>query len=184
MRLVHGFGEALGLAKIRLAGLHPDQVGMRRIGDGAGDARLDAVLDLIEALDRAAGLVIDKLLVALVNVGGQKLGGLGVGARDDQRRRAHDIGGEARGVEVADMGGGRNQNLAAEMAAFLLRGQLVLIMHARSARLDEGLHDLKRIERPAEPGLRVGDDRRKPCVDRQALRLPKSRSGRRAAKSC
>ena len=154
---------------------------MRRIGDGARDARLEPVAELVEAFDRAAGVVVDERLVALVDVGGDELGGLGVGARDDQRRRAHHVGGEPRGVEVADMRGGRDQHLAAEMAALLLRRELVLEVDAGGARLDEGLHDLEGVERAAEAGLGVGDDRREPGVDRQARCLPTSRSGRRAA---
>jgi hypothetical protein len=86
MRLVHGLGELAGLRQVRLAGFHPDQVAVRSIGDGTGDARLDAVLDLVEAFDRAAGIVVDEGLVALVDIGRQELGGLGIGAGDDQRR--------------------------------------------------------------------------------------------------
>ena len=127
------------------------------------------LLHLVEAFDRAAGIVVDEGLVALVDVGGQELGGLGVGAGDDQRRRAHHVGGEPRGVEVADVGRGRDQHLAAEMAALLLRRQLVLVVDAGSARLDEGLHDLEGVERTAEAGFGIGDDRREPGVDRQAV---------------
>ena len=145
---------------------------MRRIGDGARDAGLDAVPHLVEAFDRAAGVIVDEGLVALVDVGGQQLGGLGVGARDDQRRRAHHVGGKPRRVEVADMRRGRDQHLAAEMAALLLRSQLVLEVDAGRTRLDEGLHDLEGVERSAEAGFRIGDDRREPGVDRQARCLP------------
>ncbi len=51
---------------------------MRSIGNGAGNTGLDAVLDLIEAFCRAAGIVIDEGTIALINVRGQKLGGLGI----------------------------------------------------------------------------------------------------------
>ncbi len=101
---------------------------MRCIGDGARDARLDAVPDLVETFGRAACLIVDERLVALVDVRGQQLGGLGIGAGDDQRRRAHHVGGQPRRVEVADMRRRRDQHLAAEMAALLLRRQLVLVM--------------------------------------------------------
>ncbi len=56
----------------------------------------------------------------------------------------------------------RHQHLAAEMAALLLGRQLVLEMHARGARLDHRPHQLIGVERAAEPGLGVGDDRRHP----------------------
>ena len=99
----------------------------------------------------------------------EQLGRLGVGAGDDQRRRAHHVGGEPRGIEVADMRGGRDQHLAAEMAALLFRRELVLVVDAGRARLDERLHDLEGVERAAEAGFGVGDDRREPGLDRKPV---------------
>ena len=83
-------------------------------------------------------------------------------ARDEHRRHAADVGGESRGVERADELLGRDEHLAAEVAALLLRRELILVVDARGARLDHRLHQLERVERPAEAGLRVGDDRREP----------------------
>ncbi|MNX81846.1 hypothetical protein D3C86_1135490 [compost metagenome] len=65
----------------------------------------------------------------------------------------------------------RDQDLAAEMAALLFRCQLVFIVNTRRTRLDEGLHDFESVERPAETGLRIGNDRREPGIDRKALAL-------------
>ena len=56
----------------------------------------------------------------------------------------------------------RHQYLAAEMAAFLFGGELVLEMHACGTRFDHRLHQLVGVERAAETGLRIGDDRRHP----------------------
>ncbi len=67
------------------------------------------------------------------------------------------------------MGCSRDQNLAAEMAALLFRRELVLEVNARSAGFDEGLHDLESVQRSAETGFCIGDDRREPGVDGQAL---------------
>ena len=67
------------------------------------------------------------------------------------------------------MRGGRDQHLAAEMAALLFRGELVFVVDAGSARLDEGLHDLEGVERPAEAGLGIGDDGREPGLDRKPV---------------
>src|SRR3546814_5187380 len=50
------------------------------------------------------------------------------------------------------------------MAALLFRGELILIMDPRGARGDIGLHDLETVERPAEAGLGIGDDRREPIA--------------------
>ena len=58
----------------------------------------------------------------------------------------------------------------AEMAALLLRRQLVLEMHARRARLDIGLHDLESVKRAAEARLGVGHDRREPVHAVASLR--------------
>eukprot|EP01133_Synstelium_polycarpum_P027063 gene27062-biopygen23214 len=169
MLLAHAFGKTLGLFEIRLRRLAPDQVRVRRIGDRPGDAGVETVLDLIEAFRGPSGIIIDEWAVALVNIRGQKLCGFRIRAGDDQGRRSHDVGSKPRGIQVADMGSGRDQNLAAEMAALLFRCQLVLIMHTRSTGLDESLHDLEGIERAAEAGFRVRNDRCEPCIDRQAL---------------
>jgi len=61
------------------------------------------------------------------------------------------------------------KDLAAEMAALLFRGELVLEMNAGGAGLDIGLHDLEGVERTAEAGLRIGDDRGEPCLDGKAF---------------
>ena len=64
---------------------------------------------------------------------------------------------------------GRDQNLAAQVAALLFRRQLVLEVNAGRARLDEGLHDLEAVQRPAETGFRVGDDGNEPIALGPAL---------------
>src|SRR3546814_8234072 len=73
-------------------------------------------------------------MVAFVDVGRDELGALGVGAGDEEGRDAANIRREARGTEIADMGLGRDQHLTAEMAAFLLGGELVLEMDPGGAR--------------------------------------------------
>jgi hypothetical protein len=87
---------------------------------------------------------------------------VGVGPRDDQRRHVAHVGGEPRGVERLDVLPGRDEDLPAEVAALLLRGELVLEVHAGRARLDHRLHQLEGVQRPAEPGLGVGHDRSEP----------------------
>lgn len=171
MHLVHAFRKPARLFEIRLGCFAPDQVAIGRIGNRAGDAGLKTVLDLIETLDGAAGIVIHEGLVALIDVGGQELRGLRIRAGDNKRRHTHDIGRKPRRRQIADMRCRRDQNLAAEMAAFLFRCQLVFIMNTRRTCLDEGLHDFEGVERPAKTGLRISNDRREPGVDRKALAL-------------
>ena len=56
----------------------------------------------------------------------------------------------------------RDQHLAAHMAAFLLRGQLVLEMDACDAGLDIAARQFERVQRAAKAGLGIGDDRGEP----------------------
>src|SRR5215831_1464287 len=67
------------------------------------------------------------------------------------------------------MCGGRNQDLAAHMAALLLRRELVLEMNARGSGLDISARDLVRVERTAKAGFRVGHNRGKPVMPNCAL---------------
>ena len=76
-----------------------------------------------------------------------------------ERRHAEHVGREARRQEGADELAGRHEHLAAEMAALLLRRELILEVDARRARLDHPLHQLEGVQRAAEAGLGVGDDR-------------------------
>ena len=163
-------GELPRLDQIRMRGLPPQEIGIGRVGKAAGDAvrQTRAFLQSIETLGRALTFG-DEGAVALVDVGGDQLGRLGVGAGQDQGRHAADIGGQARGDEIADMGRSRDQDLAAHVAALLFRGQLVLEMDAGGAGLDERLHDLEAVERSAETGFSVGDDGQEPVARRTAL---------------
>ena len=52
---------------------------------------------------------------------------------------------------------------------FFSDGELVLEVDAGGARLDIGLHDLEAVQRAAEAGLGVGDDRREPVALGAAL---------------
>ena len=116
--------------------------------------------DAEEALGRA--LAGQELAVALVDVAREQRRGERVGARDEDGRHVEHVGGEPRGDERPDELARRDEHLAAEVAALLLRRELVLEVDAGGARLDERLHQLERVQRPAEAGLGVGDDRREP----------------------
>ena len=99
-----------------------------------------------------------ELLIARIDVAGDECGCVRIGPCDQQRGHVQDVGREARGDEVAHGGRGRDQHLAAHVATFFLRGQLVLEVHAGGAGLDHGLGQLEDIERTAKAGLAVGDD--------------------------
>ena len=100
-----GLGELARVGEVGMGGLPPQHVGVLSVGEAPGDAGVHAVAHAVEALRRAFA-VDDEGAVALVDVAGQQLGGLRVGAGDDQGGRAHHVGGEARGDQVALMRGG------------------------------------------------------------------------------
>ena len=174
---VHRLGETLRLR--RDSGARSPTTACRRtsrIGQAAGDAMIEAGAGLqAEEAFRRAAVGLDERAVALVDIGGDELGRFGVGAGDDEGRHAADVGGEARRDEAALMLRCRDQNLAAQMAALLFRGELVLEVNAGRAGVDIGLHDLEDVERAAEAGLRVGDDRREPVARSHCLRHARSR---------
>ena len=157
---VDRLGEGAGIVEVGVGGLPPQQVGIGRIGQAAGDGVLLAAAgaDAVEALRRA--VVADEGPVALVHVAGEELRALGIRPAQQHGRHALDVGGEAGGVQGADVLADRHQHLAAEMAALLLGGQLVLEVHARGAGIDHRPHQLIGVERAAEAGLGVGHDRR------------------------
>src|SRR6516162_2868114 len=157
-------GELLGHLEVRGAGLHPDQVGERRVSLRPRDAGLDAVLGPVETLTGA--LAGDERLVALVDVGRDERGRFGIGTGDHDGRHAADVGGQSGRGERADVLLGRDQDLSAQVATLLLRGQLVLPVRARDTGGDHGLLQLVDVERATEAGLAVGDDRRQPVLHR------------------
>ena len=121
----------------------------------------------MEALRRA--LPGDEGAVALVDVAGDELGAVRVRPREDHRGRAADVGREPRRAEVADVRLGRDQHLAAHVAALLLGRELVLEVNAAYAGLDVGLGDLEGVERPAEAGLGIRQDWREPARGAEAI---------------
>ena len=100
--------------------------------------------------------------VTLVDIGGDQVGRLGVGARDEDGGHAANVGREPCGDELVDGLLRRHEDLAAHVPAFLGRGQLILEVHAGGTGLDHLLHQLERVEHPAEARLGVRDDRLEP----------------------
>ena len=152
--------KTLGLGKIGPARLPPQHVAIRRVSEAAGDRVVEASArgDPVEAFRRP--LAGDERTVALIDVAGQELRRLGIGAAQQHGRYPLDIGGEPGGIQGPDVLADRHQHLAAEMTTFLFRSELVLEMHAGSARLDHRLHQFVGVERAAEAGFGIGNDRR------------------------
>ena len=98
--VVDRLGEALGLLEVGLGGLAPDHVGVGGVGEAAGDG-VHRCPPRMRKKPSAVRSPVEEGVVARVDVAGDQLGAVGVGARDEQRRHAQHVGGEARGDEVA-----------------------------------------------------------------------------------
>ena len=150
--------NALANARSGFAGLAPDEVGERRVGEAARHRLVEAVARLEEALDRA--LAGEERLVVVVDVRGDEVGRFGIGARQHDRRDTHAVCGEACRDELLDRLARRHEHLAAHVSALLDGSQLILEVHARGAGLDHRLHQLEGVQHAAEARFRIGDDRR------------------------
>ena len=158
--LVDRLGELPRLAEIGGRGLEPDEVGVRRVRESTRDGCLDPVAHAIEAL--RGPLAGDEVAVVLVDVAREEGCGERVRAGDEHGRHAADVGGQPRRAERPDELLRRHEYLAAEVAALLLRAELVLVMNPGGARLDHRAHELVGVKRPAETRLGVREDRREP----------------------
>src|SRR5207245_7072824 len=113
------------LAEVGRRRLEPEHVGVRSVGERANHRRVEAFAYAEEALGRPfAG---QELGVFRVDVRREQGRAEGVRSRDEYRVHAWDVGGEPRGRQRADELLGRNEDLAAEMAALLLRRELSLV---------------------------------------------------------
>ena len=114
---MHRLGKAPGLAEVGGRGLAPQDVGVRGVGDGPGNGGLDASPDAEESL--RGPLAREKRPVGRVDVAGEQVRPEGVGPGDDQGRHAGDVGRQAGCLQGADVLGGRDEDLAAHVAALL-----------------------------------------------------------------
>ena len=140
----------------------PDQVAVRRVRQAARDRLIDARLDPEEAFGGAfagAERAVDR-----IDVAGEQRRGFGVGPRDQHGRHVEHVHRQSGGDEILDRLLGRDEHFAAEMAALLLRRQLVFEMDAGRAGFDHRLGQLEHVERAAEAGFHVGHDRHEPVV--------------------
>ena len=166
-----GLGETLRLFEVGGRGFHPQQICIFGEGEATHDAALERVL-WVEPEEAFLGtLACQERAVALVDVGGDELRAFGIGAGDDHGRDTGRVGGEAGRVQVGDVLLYRDQDLAAHMAAFLLRGELIFEMDACRAGLDVVAGQLERVQRAAKAGLGIGDDRGEPVDVTLALKL-------------
>src|ERR671919_569965 len=160
--LVDRGGELARLAEVRGRRLAPNEVGVGRVREAPGDGGLEPARNAEEALGRP--LARDEGAVALVDIAGEERRAVRVRARDQERGDAADVCREPGRRQRPDELTGRDEHLAAEVAALLLRGELILEVHGRDPCFDHRLHELEGVEGAAEAGLRVGDDGSEPAA--------------------
>ena len=159
MLRMHSIGKVLGKHEVRRTGFAPHQVSVFSISHSAGNRLVQTLLGFVEAFGGA--LTGQERLVVGIVIAGQQIGGFCVGTSDHQGRHAIDVSGHARCNQLLHRFGGGHQNLAAHVAAFLDRSQLVFKVNATGASTDHGLHQFIGVEHAAKAGFRVGHDR---CV--------------------
>jgi hypothetical protein len=101
----------------------------------------------------------DERPIPLIDVGRQEVGAQRVRPRHQHGRDVQDVGGQASRHQRPDELAGGEQHLPPEVPALLLGRELIFEVHARGARLDHRGHQLEGVERAAEPGLGVRNDR-------------------------
>ncbi|MNZ79711.1 hypothetical protein D3C78_983220 [compost metagenome] len=148
-----GFGKLTCLVQVRLGGFTPHHVGVRGVGQAAGDGLLDTGLHLVEALGGA--LSGQEACIVGVGVRGQQVGRVGVGTGDHQGGGAADVGRQTGRDQFLHRFLARHQHLATHVAALLDRGQLIFEVHAGGARFNHAFHQLEGVQHAAETGFGV-----------------------------
>ena len=82
-------GEALRLFQMRLCRFAPDQVTIRRVRKSSGNGVTQSAPHLVEPLGCA--LPGEEFVVNRVDVAGDQVRAVSIGARNDKGRNAHDI---------------------------------------------------------------------------------------------
>ena len=152
--------EPPGLFEVRRGRLAPYHVGVGGVGQPSLDCHFEPTIDHEEALLRP--LVGEELSIPRVDVAGNQIRCAGVGPRQKNRGNTHQVCGEPCCNEGADELRGRHKDFASQVAALLLRGELVLVVNCSDSRLDHRLCQLDHVERTSKPRLPIRDYRREP----------------------
>ncbi len=150
------FSEATSLVQIRLGGFTPDQVGVRRVSQAASDRLVETGAHFVEAF--LSTFASHEWLVVRVAIGRQQVSRVGVGTSQDDGRRAGNVSCQTSGGQLLHSFLGRNQYLAAHVAAFFHGSQLVFEVNAGGACFDHALHQLVSVQYAAETGFSVCHD--------------------------
>ena len=153
---LNGLGKPPRLLQIRVCGLAPEQIGVRRVGQPASDRLVQPGSHVEESF--RGPLAGQEHVVPLVDVVGQEGCGVGVGASDEHGGHTLDVRRQARGNQLVDGLAGRRQDLSTHMAALLEGRQLILEVDPRGARGNHRLRQLEGVQHTAEARLGVGYD--------------------------
>src|SRR6058998_4107040 len=134
---------------------------IRRVRESAGDRSIDAAAEPVEALGRPLR-VDDEGLVARVDIGRDELRGIRIRAGDQDGRDITQVRGDTGRDEFLKEDPGRDEHLAAEVAALLGTRELVFEVHGARAGFDQRLRQLEGVQRAAESRFPVGHDRCEP----------------------
>ena len=121
---MQSFGVVPREVKVRGPGFDPDQIGVWRVGQAAGDHRIDSAANAEEAFGGAFTGAEGR--VSFVHVAGQQRGSERIRARNDDARNAADVGSQPGCIERTNVLSGGNEDFAAEMPALLFGGELIL----------------------------------------------------------
>src|ERR1017187_1656670 len=103
-----------------------------------------------------------EFVVNRVNIAGNKVRSVGIGASNKNGGNAHHIGCKTSRDKVFDGGLRRNQHFPPHMTAFFLRGQLVFKVDACRASFDHRFHQFKDVQGATKASFGVGDNGSKP----------------------
>ena len=153
------------LGELVLAGVCRLELGEHGLVVGDERVLLLPLCHLLGALRVAVGLGVgvggahDEDVVAGVLVRLDQLGGLGVGARNDDGLCAADVGLQARRHEAVDVLARRHKHLAAHVPALLGAVALVLKVDTGRTGIDHGLGEAHDGSHAAVASVAVGNDR-------------------------
>src|SRR5699024_5498751 len=118
--VLDALGEVAGHLQVRGGGLHPEQVGVRSVGQTTGDTGVDAVTEAVEAFGRT--LTGEIGLVGLVDVVSDQRSGMSISSCDDDGQDVGHDSGYTCGVHRLDELYGGDDDLATKAPKLLLGG--------------------------------------------------------------
>src|SRR2546421_6364404 len=104
----------------------------------------------------------EEAMVGWVNIAGDEVCAISVGAGDEKCGDTHHISSEPRSNEVLDGRLCGDEDFAAHMSTFLFGGQLIFKVNPCCTSFNHTFHKLKHIEWAAKTGFGISDDGSKP----------------------